>query len=319
MGGFVNWPHLSKDPPHRHHDPAGHVHFAIHAKNVRYMSWALLLTGLFASFEGITGWMVHSLTLLSDAGHMGSDAISLVISLVATRMAEKPPTQRHSYGLQRAEVLAALINGLLLLVVVGIILFEAVGRLQHPVFVSGWPVIWVATLGLALNGVNGLMLLKMEQGLNTRAALLHVKGDFLGSLAALISGLIIWRTGWMVVDPILSLVVVLIMAYSTLHIIRDSVHILMEGVPEQVSLQEVGDHLLAIEGVLSVHDLHIWTLASGLLALSAHLEVRNMGEWPNVLLLVQQMLNQGHGINHVTLQPEVSRGGEQPITFHAKV
>lgn len=319
MGGGVSWSHLHEAPPHRHHDPAGHSHFATHSKNLRYMSWALLLTGLFASFEGIAGFVLHSLTLLSDAGHMGSDAISLVISLLATKMAEKPPTQRHSYGLQRAEVLAALINGLLLLGVVGVIFFEAVSRLQHPVLVSGWPVIWVATVGLALNGVNGLMLLKMERGLNTRAALLHVKGDFLGSLAALISGLVIWQTGWMVVDPILSLIVVLIMAYSTLHIIRDSVHVLMEGVPEAVSLQEVGDKLVTIEGVLSVHDLHIWTLASGLLALSAHLEVRSMADWSNVLLLVQQMLNRDHGINHVTLQPEVARAVEQPITFRAKV
>jgi len=319
LGSLVNWPHFPEDRPHRHHDPAGHSHFAVHAKNLRYMSWALLLTGLFALFEAASGFVFHSLTLLSDAGHMGSDAISLVVSLVATKMAEKPPTQRHSYGLQRAEVLAALINGLLLLGVVGIILFEAAGRLQHPVLVAGWPVIWVATVGLALNGFNGLMLLKADQGLNTQAALLHVKGDFLGSLAALISGLIIWQTGWMVVDPILSLVVVLIMAYSTLHIIQDSVHVLMEGVPKQVSLQEVGDKLLTIDGVLSVHDLHIWTLASGLLALSAHLEVRSMAEWSNVLSLVQQMLNRDHGINHVTLQPEVARLDEQPITFHAKV
>ena len=300
--------HTHVEREHKHHDPAGHVHHGAKPKAARAMMWALLMTGLFAVVEALTGWWSGSLALLSDAGHMVSDALSLGLGTFAIWIGNRPPTQRHSYGLQRAEVIAALLNGLLLLAVISAIVIEAVLRIRQPTPVSGLPVMAVAFLGLLLNAFNGWMLSHMEHGLNARAAMIHVMGDFLGSVAALMAGVIVWWTGWMPIDPILSLVVASLMLYSTVRILTESIHVLMEGVPDTVSLNEVGDKLAGVHGVLSVHDLHIWTLASGMLALSAHLEVETLECWPGVLATTQKMLSEEHGIEHVTLQPEVRQG-----------
>lgn len=270
------------------------------------MMWALVLTALFAVVEAFTGWWSGSLALVSDAGHMVSDALSLGLGTFAIWVGRRPPTQRHSYGLQRAEVIAALLNGLLLLAVISAIVIEALLRIREPTPVSGLPVMAVAFVGMLLNAVNGWMLSRMEKGLNTRAAMIHVAGDFLGSVAALLAGVIVWWTGWMPIDPLLSLVVAALMLYSTVRILTESIHVLMEGVPDTVSLHEVGEKLAAVKGVCSVHDLHIWTLTSGLLALSAHLEVESLECWPRVLHAIQHMLSTEHGIEHVTLQPEVA-------------
>ncbi|MDE2625123.1 MAG: cation transporter [Betaproteobacteria bacterium] len=302
-------PMANRRPPgresHNHHDPAGHFHHGDRPKSSRAMMWALVLTAAFAVVEAATGWWSGSLALISDAGHMVSDALSLGLGTFAIWVGKRPPTQRHSYGLQRAEVIAALLNGLLLLAVISAIVIEALLRIHEPTAVSGVPVIVVAFLGMLLNAINGWMLSRMEQGLNTRAAMIHVMGDFLGSVAALLAGVIVWWTGWMPIDPILSLVVAALMLYSTVRILTESIHVLMEGVPDTVSLQEVGEKLAAVEGVHSVHDLHIWTLTSGLLALSAHLELDSLECWPGVLQSIQYMLSEEHGIEHVTLQPEV--------------
>lgn len=294
---------------HNHHDPAGHMHHRERSGTTRLMLWALLFTVIFAVTEAVVGFWANSLALISDSGHMVSDALSLGLGSFAVWIGNRPPSQRHSYGLQRAEVIAALFNGMLLLAVVGAIVYEAISRIQSPHAVNALPVIGVAILGMILNGVNGLMLSRMEKGLNTRAAMIHVAGDFLGSVAALAAGLVVWFTGWMPIDPILSLVVASLMLYTTLRILNEAVHVLMEGVPDSVSLQEVGDKLLAIEGVQSVHDLHIWTLASGMLALSAHLEIKSLDNWSEVLDRTLKMLLDEHEIEHVTLQPEVHERG----------
>ncbi len=307
--GHHHFPHRHSHAPakniHQHHDPAGHVHHGERPRTTRFMLYALFLTALFAVVEAVVGWWSGSLALISDAGHMVSDALSLMLGTFAVWIGKSPPTQRHSYGLQRAEVIAAFLNGILLLVVISAIVYEAFSRIRSPVHVHGIPVIVVALLGMLLNGVNGWMISRMEQGLNTRAAMIHVVGDFMGSLAALVAGLVVWLTGWTPIDPLLSLVVAVLMLYSTIRILSDSVHVLMEGVPDGVSLNEVGEKLLSVEGVSSIHDLHIWTLTSGLLALSAHLEVADLEAWPGVLVRVQDMLKKDHGIDHVTLQPEI--------------
>ncbi len=290
---------------HLHHDPAGHSHHKERSHTTRTMLWAFLFTAVFAVVEALTGWWSGSLALISDAGHMVSDALSLGLGTFAVWIGNRPPTQRHSYGLQRAEVIAALLNGVLLLTVISAIVYEAIMRINTPTPVNGLPVIIVAFFGMLLNAVNGWMLSRMEQGLNTRAAMIHVIGDFLGSVAALLAGIIVWWTGWMPIDPILSLVVAALMLYSTVRILTEAIHVLMEGVPDTVSLHEVGEKLAAIQGIHSVHDLHIWTLASGMLALSAHLELDSLDSWPRVLERTQSMLNADHGIEHVTLQPEV--------------
>lgn len=268
---------------------------------------ALLLTTLFAGVEALTGWWSGSLALLSDSGHMVSDALSLGLGTLAVWIGKQPPTQRHSYGLQRAEILSAALNGLILLAVIGFIVYEAFARMAHPTPVQPWPVIGVASAGLLLNAVNGWMLSRMEKGLNTRALMIHVLGDFLGSLAALIAGLVIWQTGWMPIDPILSLVVAGLMLNSTVQILFEAVHVLMEGVPSSLSLKEVGEALCHTDGVHAVHDLHVWTLTSGMMALSAHLEVTTMAEWPDLLNRLRQLLIGHYGIEQITLQPEPVR------------
>jgi cobalt-zinc-cadmium efflux system protein len=270
------------------------------------MNTALILTIVFGTLEALTGYWSGSLALLSDAGHMVSDALSLGLGSYAVWMGSRPPTQRHSYGMQRAEVIAAFLNGLLLLLVILGLIYEAVRRLSNPEPVMGLPVMAVAVVGLTLNLRNAWVLSKAESSLNTRAAMVHVTTDILGSLAALVAGAVVWFFGWMLIDPLLSLFVSVLMLYSSIRIIRESLHVLMEGVPDSISLRTVGDELEALEGVHAVHDLHIWTLASGMVALSAHLEVTSLNVWPEVLQRAQKLLNEQHGILHVTLQPEIS-------------
>lgn len=295
-----------EDHVHHRHEQAGHTHQHHQPQARKAMNTALVLTIVFAALEALAGYWSGSLALVSDAGHMVSDALSLGLGSFAVWMGSRPPTQRHSYGMQRAEVIAAFLNGVLLLLVILGLIFEAIRRLSHPEPVMGVPVMAVALVGLGLNLRNAWVLSKAEQSLNTRAAMVHVTTDLLGSLAAFIAGAVVWLFGWMLIDPLLSLFVSILMLYSSIRIIRESLHVLMEGVPDSISLRRVGDELEALEGVHAVHDLHIWTLASGMVALSAHLEVTSLNAWPEVLLRAQQLLNEQHGILHVTLQPEVS-------------
>jgi cobalt-zinc-cadmium efflux system protein len=294
------------DHVHHRHEQAGHTHQTHSPATRRAMNTALLLTMVFAALEAVAGYWSGSLALVSDAGHMVSDALSLGLGSFAVWMGSRPPSQRHSYGMQRAEVIAAFLNGLLLLVVILGLVFEAVRRLSHPEPVMGLPVMAVAVVGLLLNLRNGWVLSRAENSLNTRAAMVHVVTDLLGSLAALIAGAVVWFFGWMLIDPLLSLFVSALMLYSSIRIIRESLHVLMEGVPDSISLRTVGDQLESLPGVEAVHDLHIWTLTSGMVALSAHLEVASLEVWPEILARAQSLLAQ-QDILHVTLQPEISR------------
>lgn len=211
----------------------------------------------------------------------------------------------HSYGLVRAEVLAALLNSLMMLVLIGFIVSEAIERIGTPRDIAGGTVIGVAVIGLAINLVVAWVLHRGEQTLNTRAALLHVLGDALGSVAAIAAGIVIVTTGWTPIDPLLSLLVAALILASALRLLREVVHVLMEGVPPNVQLDAVGHDLAKLDGVLRVHDLHVWTLSSGTIALSAHLEIRNLGDWPGILAAARLTMDTRHGIRHVTLQPEV--------------
>ncbi|HEY9098375.1 MAG TPA: cation diffusion facilitator family transporter [Thiobacillus sp.] len=265
---------------------------------------ALLLTLSFSGVEALAGWWSGSLALLSDAAHMLTDSSALGLAAGAAWLARRPPSARHSYGLVRAEVLAALFNSLLMLVLIGYIVHEAIDRLGAPREIQGNTVIVVAVIGLAINLVVAWVLSRGEHTLNTRAALLHVLGDALGSVAAITAGIVIVTTGWTPIDPLLSLLVAALILVSALRLLREVVHVLMEGVPANVHLYQVGQDLAAINGVIRVHDLHVWTLSSGTIALSAHLEIRNLSDWPDILATARQTMDTQHGIRHVTLQPE---------------
>ncbi|MBS1145844.1 MAG: Cation efflux protein [Proteobacteria bacterium] len=282
-----------------------HTHHHLgHAGNNNGLLVALLLTLGFAVVEVLAGFWSGSLALLSDAAHMVTDASSLGLAAAAAWLARRPPSLQHSFGLVRAEILAALINSLAMLGLIGFIVYEAIQRFSEPHPIAGGTVVVVAVVGLVVNLIVAWTLHHGEQTLNSRAALLHVLGDALGSVAAITAGVVILATGWTPIDPLLSLFVAVLISVSAIRLLREAVHVLMEGVPLNIKLDSVGHDLAALPGVVRVHDLHVWTLSSGTLALSAHLEIRNLADWPTLLDAARQSLESRHGIRHVTLQPE---------------
>jgi cobalt-zinc-cadmium efflux system protein len=269
--------------------------------------------------EALGGWWAHSLALISDAGHMATDAAAFVVALIATAVARRPPSGRASYGYARAEVLAAFINALAMLALIVWIVVEAVQRLLAPAAVTGSLVIGVAAAGLLINVVVAWLLARSGGGLNTRGALLHVLGDLLGSVAAITAGAVIQFTGWMPIDPILSLVVALLILRSTWDLLRQSTVVLMEQVPRHLSFDEIGHELARLPNVLEVHDLHVWQMSAGRVALSAHLGIAEGAAWPATLASARALLAQKFAIDHVTLQPSwpVAEGRRRVIPVTA--
>jgi cobalt-zinc-cadmium efflux system protein len=294
------------------HDSSAHAHdhghdhsHAVSEGGHGKLLLALLLTLTFAGVEALAGWWSGSLALLSDAAHMFTDSSALGLAAGAAWLARRPPSIRHSYGLVRAEVLAALFNSLMMLVLLGYIVHEAIDRFSAPHAINGDAVIGVAVIGLGINLLVAWILSRGEHTLNSRAAMLHVLGDALGSVAAISAGIVIVTTGWTPIDPLLSLLVAMLILVSALRLLREVVHVLMEGVPLQIRLESVGRDLATLPGVQRVHDLHIWTLSSGTIALSAHLDIRDLANWLHILAAARDMLAKQHGIAHITLQPEV--------------
>jgi cobalt-zinc-cadmium efflux system protein len=291
-----------------HHDHS--THHRVPAARSLYLVLALTLG--FAFVEAAAGFWSGSLALLGDSGHMFSDSVALALAAFAAWVARRPPSARHSYGFARAEVIAALVNGLLMLAVVIAIVVEAISRLQAPRPIPGIAVMAVAAIGLAVNLLALYILSRGAHDLNTRGALLHVFGDLLGSIAALIAGAVIYFTGWIPIDALLSLLICGLVLFSTLHLLREALQVLMEGVPLNIDLNGVGQNLAAVPGVISVHDLHIWTPASGAPALSAHVVIESMDDWMKTLEALRSALSRHYGIEHVTLQPE-TRDGIIPV------
>jgi cobalt-zinc-cadmium efflux system protein len=293
---------------HHHHD---HHHDHAHHHHGGGLRAAAALTIAFAIVEGLGGWWTGSLALLSDAGHMLTDGAALGLGALAAWMARRPPSQRHSYGLGRAEVVAALVNAAAMLVIVIALAYEAIVRLNAPTAVNGGAAAVIAAVGLALN----LWVIRRLHGhdMNTRAARLHVVGDALGSVAALGAGAVIYFSGWTQADPLASLAICLLIAVSSVRLLRESMHALMEGVPHGLSVETIGAEMARIDGVLSVHDLHVWTLSGSRTALSAHVVVRSMGHWQRMLADLQARLHEKFGIDHVTLQPESTT---RPLVRH---
>ena len=266
--------------------------------------WPLLLILSFAVVEALGGWYAGSLALLGDAGHMFSDAAALGLAWLGAWVAARPASQRHSYGLLRAEVIVALVNGLLMLLVVAGIVYEAIQRLHTPEPVRGLEVMVIAALGLVVNIVVAKRLHGHQHNLNYRAALLHVLGDLLGSVAALAAGAVIYFTGWMPIDPILSLFISALILVSTVRLLREVLHVLMEGVPHHIQLDKVAARLSAIPKVHEIHSIHVWALSSEVTALSAHVVLEDINAWHEVLTGCRTVLQAEFDIDHVTLQPE---------------
>lgn len=284
---------------------SGHEHNHNHgAGSGKVLILALVCTTAFAAVEVVGGLWAGSLALLSDAGHMITDSSSLGIGAFAAWLATRPATRKHSFGLQRAEVLGALVNVLFMLGVVLMVSIAAVQRLFEPAPVAGGTVMLIAFIGLLVNIGVAWILMRGEQTMNVRGALLHVMGDLLGSVAALAAGTIILFTGWTPADPLLSLFVSLLILFSAGRLLREVLRVLMEGVPRDVDVQEVGGAMAGVEGVRAVHDMHIWALSSNHYALAAHVDLDSVGNWAAVLPKLQSLLSKKFNIQHSTLQPE---------------
>jgi len=301
---------------HHHHHPHDHEHAHAHAHERAVgapLKVAALATIGYAIVEGLGGWWTGSLALLSDAGHMLTDGAALGLAALAAWMARQPPSERHSYGLGRAEVVAALLNAGAMLLIIVALAYEALVRLRTPSPVQGATAAVIAAAGLALNIFVMQRLAPHAHDMNARAARLHVLGDLLGSIAALAAGALIALTGWLRIDPIASLVICALIALSSVRLLRESLHALMEGVPSGMSVEAIGGEMARVSGVLSVHDLHVWTLSGSRTALSAHVVVQSLAQWDRTLAELQQRLQERFGINHVTLQPETAT---RPLVRH---
>ncbi len=270
----------------------------------KLLAFASALTLGFAVVEIIGGYLANSLALLSDAGHMVTDSASLLFAFAASVMAQKAASVKYSYGYAKMEVVAALINGIVMFFVVGWIFYEAVERLANPQPVEGGSVFIVASIGLLVNILVAWILSHDSKNLNTRAALLHVMGDLLGSIAAILAGLIIYFGGPIQADPILSMFVSCLILNSSYSIIKKSLRLLLDGVPEDISYEEVGTTLEEVPGVKSVHDLHVWNMDGNEIALSAHVTISDFQKWPEILSIARNQLEAKFGITHVTIQPE---------------
>jgi len=284
----------------------GHTHS--HAAPTRSFAFALgmALNVAFIAAEVLFGLRARSLALLADAGHNLSDVLGLGLAWGALALAQRPPTARHTYGMRRASILAALANAILLLVAVGGIAWEALQRLTQPEAVAGGVVMAVAAAGVVINGATALLFLSgRKEDLNVRGAFLHMASDAGISLGIVLTGLVILRTGWLWLDPVVSLVIGAVIVWGTWSLLRESLHLAMDAVPEGVNAAEVERYLSGLPGVTAVHDLHIWAMSTTEVALTAHL-VKPDAEVDDVLLeRINRELHDRFHIEHATIQLEL--------------
>jgi len=274
------------------------------AESMRRLTVVLALTAAVAVVEALGGWLAHSLALLADAGHMLADVAALGLALFVARVAQRPATPERSYGLVRLEILAALVNGAALIVIAVGIGLEAYRRLRAPADVHGGILLGIASVGLAAN-LAGVAILHRghDHSLNQRGAYLHVLSDLLGSVGAVVAGVVVLATGWVLADPLISIGIGFLILNGAWRLVRESADILLEATPSHIELSAVHDRLASLPGVSSVHDLHVWTLTSGVIAMSGHLVVRDPADNQRILEAAQGRLR-ALGITHVTVQME---------------
>lgn len=286
---------------------AGHSHGDADTRISRMLIAAGILSVFFV-IELTTALLINSIALLADAGHMLSDVGALALSLFALWMAQKPATPRHTYGYYRTEILAALANAATLIAISLFIFIEAFQRFRHPEPVMGLTVMWIAAGGLAVNLI-GLLVLHggKDDSLNIRGAWLHMLTDALGSVGAILGGAAVWVMGWRWADPAVSIAIAVLVLYSSWHLLRESVGVLLEGTPAHIDPEAVRAAMQRVQGVEGVHDLHVWTITSGLDALSAHVVVgdralrRESGE---ILAELHALLHDEFHLHHLTIQIE---------------
>ena len=262
------------------------------------------LTFGFMVVEAIGGWISGSLALLADAGHMLTDVGALGLTLLTAWIAQRPADGRKTYGYLRWEILAALVNGALLFGLAGWVVIEAIARVRQPHEIRGGIFLAVAVAGLMVNGI-GLWLLhgRHAEHLNTRGAYLHILSDLLGSVGAVVAALVVLGTGWTLIDPLISVALSLLILFGAWRLVWESTDILLEAVPAHIAMGEVEARMMAVPGVIAVHDLHVWSVTNGMVAMSGHAVVPDLAVHPGVLMAIQASLR-GLGIGHVTVQLE---------------
>ncbi|HYR07293.1 MAG TPA: cation diffusion facilitator family transporter [Longimicrobium sp.] len=303
---------------HSHGHAHGHAHGSAHgsARNRRRLAWTLALAAVYMVAEVVGGLLSNSLALLADAGHMLSDVGALALSLFALWMAQKPATPRHTYGYYRTEILATLANAATLIAISLVIFIEAVRRFYAPEPVMGLTVMWIAAGGLAVN-VIGLLVLHggKDESLNIRGAWLHMLTDALGSVGAILGGLAVWAMGWRWADPAVSIAIAVLVLYSSWHLLRESINVLLEATPGHIDLEAVRGAMLGVDGVEEVHDLHVWTITSGMEAMSGHVVVGDRVERRqsgDILSDLHDVLHDRFGLHHLTIQIEPRGFQEHP-------
>ncbi len=298
---------------HHHHD---HGREAGRAGNRARLGWTLLLTLAYMVAEIVGGYLSGSLALLADAGHMFSDAAALALSLFAAWIAARPPTPQHSYGYYRAEILAALANGATLIAISIFVFIEAFHRLGAPHPVVGPLMLAVASGGLVIN-LAGMAILNAgkSHSLNVHGAWLHLLTDAMGSVAAIVAGALVWAYGWNWADPVASVLIGILVIYSSWSLLKQAIAILMESTPGHLDVDAVRGAIQSTPGVREVHDLHIWTITSGMESLSAHVVLADGYEGAASLKTLRQVLHDRFAIDHITIQIEPADQDPCPSSF----
>ena len=289
---------------HSHGHSHGHNHANTNNKKVLLLSFILIST--YMVVEVIGGIVTNSLALLSDAGHMLSDAAALGLSLFAIKLGERKATEGKTFGYKRFEIIAAALNGITLILISVYIFYEAYQRFLNPPEVKSLGMLTISIIGLLVNIIAAWLLMKgdKDENLNVRSAFLHVLGDMLGSVGAIAAALLIYFFDWGIADPIASVIVSILIIISGWRVTRDSFHILMEGAPVQVKMEEVKSSLFEISKVKDIHDLHVWSITSGVLMLSCHITIDEDGVHDTVLHEAQSILHEQFGVDHSTIQIE---------------
>lgn len=287
----------------------GHNHSHSHerrdAKSLLRLKIALGLTAAFMFAEAIGGWLINSLALIADAGHMLTDVAALALTLAAIWFAAKPATAKKTFGYKRLEILAAFINGVTLVVLSLFVIYEAFERWSDPPEIRGGMMTAIAVGGLVVNLICAWLLHgDHAHDLNMRGAWLHVVGDALGSVTAIVAGILIVRFGWLWADPLCSVLISLIIIFGAWNLIKESVNVLLEGTPSHINLKAVEDTIRQTENVTDVHDLHVWTITSGMDALSVHVIHDENISQPQLLKKIRERLHDEFGIDHSTIQLE---------------
>jgi cobalt-zinc-cadmium efflux system protein len=289
-----------------HHDHWHEAGAATGRDGGRVLIWALAITALWFLIELAGGFYTNSLALLADAAHMLTDLGALGLSLFAQRIAFRPATHRKTYGYLRAEILAALANGIILVVVAIYIFFESYQRFRSVPEIKSAPMLIIASTGLMANFVTAALLFRSRSdSLNMRGAFLHVAGDTLGSIGAILAGIAMLQWRWYIADPIVSAAVSVLVLISSWRLVRESIDVLLEGTPNNLDITEILADLGSVPGVIAVHDLHVWSITSGMPAMSCHVVLKRDSDPASILAVLSHLMRHKHRVLHTTIQTEM--------------